>query len=104
MGQRVIYSGFVLSVLVIWAAAVKAQAPAAEPQPRPFLRKVIQLSDDQLADVEKGEVVTKQLPSPEKPEIAAFGIVKVKGSIATLREKMRNFQSFRKVPQIPEIG
>jgi len=40
-------------------AAVKAQ----EPPPRPFLRKVIQLDDGQLAAMEKGEVVTKMLPS-----------------------------------------
>jgi hypothetical protein len=93
----------VLGLLTLTAAA-RAQAPEAEPAPRPFLRKVIQLTDDQLAKVDKGEVVTKQLPSPDKPEIAAFGIVKVAGTVDTLRERLRDFQSFRKVPQIPEIG
>jgi hypothetical protein len=94
-----------LCLLVLAAApAARAQTPAAEPAPRPFLRKVIQLDDGQLQAIEKGEVVTKQLPSTEKPEIAAFGVVKVKGRIDTLRERMRDFQSFRKVPQVPEIG
>ena len=42
-------------------------APAQEPPPRPFLRKVIQLDEAQLAAVEKGEVVTKLLPTTDKP-------------------------------------
>jgi hypothetical protein len=94
----------VLTAALAPALGARAEIPATEAPPRPFLRKVIQLTDDQIANAEKGDVVTKQLPSPEKAEIAAFGVVKVKGTIATLREKMRDFQSFRKVPQIPEIG
>ncbi len=82
-----------------------AEAPAAEEAPpRPFLRKVIGLTDAQLAAIDKGGVVTKQLPSPDKSEIAAFGVVRITGTTATLRQKMRDFGSFRKVPQIPEIG
>ena len=93
---------FLLAALI--PSVARAQTPAAEPAPRPFLRQVIKLTDGQLAAIEKGEVVTKQLPAPEKAEIAAFGVVKVKGTLATLRERMRDLQSFRKVPQIPEIG
>jgi len=93
-----------LLALLVASPSAKGQGPAGEPPPRPFLRKVIQLTDDQLARIEKGEVVTKQLPSPEKAEIAAFGAIKLKGTVAALRERMRDFQSFRKVPQIPEIG
>jgi hypothetical protein len=100
MLRRRLLGGLWLLAALAPAPGARGQAPGAEP----FLRKVIQLTDDQLADIEKGEVVTKQLPSPKKPEIAAFGVVKVKGTIATLRERMRDFQSFRKVPQIPEIG
>src|SRR4051794_12971815 len=92
-------AGVLVSTLV-----AQAQTPAGEPPPRPFLRKVIQLTDAQIAAVEKGEVVTKQLPAAEKAEIAAFGAVKVSGTVAMLRERMRDFQTFRKVPQVPEIG
>lgn len=56
---------------VLWACFVAclapAKAPAQEAPPRPFLRKVIQLDDAQLAAVEKGEVVTKLLPTTDKP-------------------------------------
>ena len=97
-------SAIVLVSILVHPGAAVGQTAAEEPPPRPFLRKVIQLTPDQLARVEKGEVVTKLLPSPEKAEIAAFGVVKVKGTVDELRERMRDFQNFRKVPQVPEIG
>ena len=87
--------------LAILAPAV---APAQEAPPRPFLRKVIQLDDAQLAAVEKGEVVTKLLPTTDKPEIAAFGVVKTAGTVDQLLALARDVQKFRQVPQIPEMG
>ena len=88
-------------LLVVLAPAV---APAQEPPPRPFLRKVVQLDDAQLAAVEKGEVVTKILPTTDKPEIAAFGIVKTAGTVDQLLTLAVDVQKFRQVPQIPEMG
>ena len=81
-----------------------AVASAEEPPPRPFLRKVIQLDDAQLAAVDKGEVVTKLLPTTDKPEIAAFGIVKTTGTPDRLLTLARDIQKFRQVPQVPEMG
>jgi hypothetical protein len=86
------------------AVMVPAAAPAQEPPPRPFLRKVIQLDDAQLAAVEKGTVVTKLLPTTEKAEVAAFGVVKTAGTVDLLLTRARDFQKFRQVPQIPEMG
>ena len=79
-------------------------APAQEAPPRPFLRKVIQLDDAQLAAVEKGEVVTKLLPTTDKPEIAVFGVVKTAGTVDQLLALARDVKKFRQVPQIPEMG
>ena len=93
---------------VLWACFLPglapAVAPAQEAPPRPFLRKVIQLDDAQLAAVEKGEVVTKLLPTTDKPEIAAFGVVKTGGTPDQLVALARDVRKFKKVPQIPEIG
>lgn len=50
-----------------------AWAQTAEAPPRPFLRKVIGLDDAQLAAIEKGEVVTKQLTTTDKAEVARSG-------------------------------
>ena len=92
---------FVSLLLAVLAPTVTA---AQEPPPRPFLRKVIQLDDAQLAAVERGEVVTKLLPTTDKPEIAAFGVVKTPGTVDQLLTMARDVQKFRQVPQIPEMG
>ena len=93
---------------VSWACFLSILAPAValaqEAPPRPFLRKVIQLDDAQLAAVEKGEVITKLLPTTDKPEIAAFGVVKTGGTPDQLVALARDVRKFKKVPQIPEIG
>jgi hypothetical protein len=96
--SRGVFGAFFLAVLA------PAVAPAQEAPPRPFLRKVIQLDDAQLAAVEKGEVVTKLLPTTDKPEIAAFGVVKTAGTPDQLVALARDVRRFRKVPQIPEMG
>jgi len=93
-----------LALLLSLFMSSAAVSSAQEPPPRPFLRKVIGLTDTQLAAIDKGTVVTKLLPSPDKPEIAAFGVVRITGTPATLQQKLADFPSFRKVPQIPEIG
>jgi hypothetical protein len=93
---------------VVWACFLAvlapAVAPAQEAPPRPFLRKVIQLDEVQLAAVEKGEVVTKLLPTTDKPEIAAFGVVRTAGTVDQLLALARDVKKFRQVPQIPEMG
>ena len=97
-----------LSRTLFWTGFVSVLAPsvplAQEAPPRPFLRKVIQLDDAQLAAVEKGEVVTKLLPTTDKPEIAAFGVVKTTGTVDQLLALARDVRKFRQVPQIPEMG
>jgi len=90
------------SLLCVVAAPVFAQSP--EPPPRPFLRKVIQLDDQKLAAIDKGEVVTKQLETADKPEIAAFGVVKAAGTPDLLLRLAKDVKRFRQVPQIPEMG
>jgi hypothetical protein len=81
-----------------------ALAQAGEAPPRPFLRKVIEWGDQQLAALDKGEVVTRQLPGADKPEIAAFGAVKIAATRAKFVERVSDIKDFRKVPQVPEMG
>ena len=95
---------FRTSLACLLAVAASVAVQAQEPPPRPFLRKVIQLDDAQLAAMEKGEVVTKMLPTPEKAEIAAFGVVKATGTVDRLITLARDVQKFRQVPEIPEMG
>jgi hypothetical protein len=94
----------VVSLSCSLAVLSPALAPAQEAPPRPFLRTVIKLDDAQLAAVEKGGVVTKLLPTTDKPEIAAFGVVKTAGTVDSLLKLARDVQKFRQVPQIPQMG
>jgi hypothetical protein len=93
-----------IALLLAPLLAASVALCADEPPPRPFLRKVIQLDDVQLAALEKGEVVTKLLPTTEKAEIAAFGVVRAAGTPELLLRRARDVQGFRQVPQIPEMG
>ena len=71
---------FGVSLCCLLTVLLPGLAAAQEPPPRPFLRKVIQLDDAQLAAIERGEVVTKLLPATDKSEVAAFGVVKTAGN------------------------
>jgi hypothetical protein len=95
-------SGVLISSFLALVAPAVAGAQGGPTQD--FLRKVIQLDDSQLAAVEKGEVVTKQLPTTEKPEVAAFGIVKASGTVDQLLAAAKDVLKFRKSPQVPEMG
>ncbi|HUL79341.1 MAG TPA: hypothetical protein VL691_18900 [Vicinamibacteria bacterium] len=88
----------------VLCAAGSLFAQPSEPPPRPFLRKVIQLDDQKLAAIEKGEVVTKPLATTDKPEIAAFGVVKTAGTPDLLLRLAKDIKRFRQVPQIPQMG
>jgi hypothetical protein len=92
-----------MAMLAVLPERALAQAPAEAP-PRPFLRKAIQFTDAQFAALEKGEAVIKQLVTTDKAEVAAFGVVKVKGTQDTFLKKIREIHVFRKVPEVLQIG
>jgi hypothetical protein len=70
-----------------------------------FMREAIGLSDAQIASVEAGEVVTRQLPAADKSEIAAFGAVRVRGDRAAfLRQTGSDVGKARKSGAVLEIG
>jgi hypothetical protein len=47
----------VVAAGLLWVSAAPVRAQSSEPPPRPFLRKVIQLDDQKLAAIDKGEKV-----------------------------------------------
>ncbi len=87
-----------LSCSLFWTGLLAVLAPSVAPA------QEVQLDEAQLAAVEKGEVVTKILPTTDKPEIAAFGVVKTAGTVDQLLAWARDVKKFRQVPQIPEMG
>jgi hypothetical protein len=99
------FKSFVLGLMGVASLGPSlAFGQATEAPPRPFLRQVVHLDDSQLAAVEKGEVVVKLVPTTDKPEVAAFGVVKTVGNVDQLLALARDVQRFRTVPHIPEMG
>src|SRR6186997_2645648 len=92
---------------LILAAAfiIVARSAAAEDTAlRTFLRRTIGLTDAQVAEIESGRVVTRQLPGADKPEMAAFGAVRVAAKKDVYLERLRDIAVFRKGPSTIQIG
>lgn len=108
-GQDVARRASGLAYAAALAVVVSAGPPAAHAQPPPtalrsFLRDVIRLSESQLAAFERGEVVTKQLPSADKPEMAAFGAVRIAAEAETFLARFAEIASFKRGGSVLEIG
>jgi len=81
---------------VVWAAA-----PASVPV---FLRGVVSFTDADVASVDAGRVVAKQLPAADKAEIAAFGAVRVQADKAAALRRFREIEFVRRAPSVLESG
>ena len=92
---------------VILAAAltvVTLPAAAEDTALRTFLRRTIGLTDPQVAEIESGRVVTRPLQSADKPEMAAFGAVRVAAKKDVYLDRLRDVAVFRKGPSTIQIG
>jgi hypothetical protein len=97
-------SAAILAAAFLWGAGVASGSDSSGPSLDSFLHQVVQLDDEQLAAVRKGEVVTKLLPTAEKPEIAAFGLVRAHGSLDDLFRLAMDVRSFRQNDHVLEMG
>jgi hypothetical protein len=69
------------------------------------MRGVVGFSEAQIAAVEAGQVVTRQLPAADKPEIAAFGAVRLRGERAVLLRRLQEELGLaRRSPSLLEVG
>ena len=94
-----------LLAAVVWPAVALANPVSAPDQPaHVFLKNAVQFTPAQIADVDRGHVVTKQLPAADKPEIAAFGAVFVHADKDALLNHLRDIADFRRAPSVLEIG
>jgi hypothetical protein len=84
--------------------ATAGLAAAAEDPARTFLRRTIGLTDAQLAAIDAGRVVTKALPSSDKPEIAVFGAVRLRGDHAAFVGRLKRELGVTRRGGVLEIG
>jgi hypothetical protein len=90
-----------LAGVALWAPSPSG---ADEGVGHTFLRKSVGFTEGQVAAVDAGQVVARLLPSADKPEIAAFGAVRVRGEAGAFLQRLRDGVASRRGPSILEIG
>ena len=94
----------VLASLVLGGSAA-AQSSAVTPgEPARFLAKYIGLSVEEIEEVRRGTVVTKVLTSPDREEVALFGIVAVNASRQEVMKRVRDLPRFLQSPGRSAFG
>ncbi len=104
MRRRSRFPGAARAATLAALAAASAPALADEKTAHVFLRESVGFTDAQVAAVDAGQVVVKALPVPDKPEIAAFGAVRVRGDAGRFFDSLRDVVASRRGPSVLEIG
>lgn len=86
------------------ANAGTPQPPAAESPMVEFLTRTVKLNPAQMAALEAGEVVTKQLPADEKADVAVFGAVRIAASPERYVERFLDIAAFRRSRTVTQIA
>ena len=99
---------FYLLVIVLIALLAGMPGFRAQAQEKPvilrnFLEKHVHLTQDELAALDRGKVVTKTLPTQDKREIAVFGIVFVHVSAEKYARKFEDIENFKKSKMVLQI-
>ena len=95
-----------LIVLLAAAAVAIAAAPASDLQPelRALLARDFRFSSSDVADLEKGKVVTHRLGATAVGEVAAVGAVRVKARKEALVSRYRDIVQFKRGADVVQIG
>jgi len=95
-----------LIVPVAAAAVVIAAAPAADLQPelRALLARDFRFSSSDVADLERGKVVTRRLGATAAGEVAAVGAVRVKARKEAFVDRYRDIVQFKRGADVMQIG
>jgi hypothetical protein len=95
------------AVAVLWTAlmiAPAASAQAGADEPAGFLRKHAAFSGAEFAALGRNEPVSKILQSKNGTEVAPFGAGRVNVPLDFFLEKYRDIASFKKAPEVLQIG
>jgi hypothetical protein len=90
--------------LAVVVAVLAARARAEETPAHAFLRGVVRFADPEVLSVDAGRIVTKPLATADKPEIAAFGAVRVQADRAVALRRFRETGFLRHGPSVLESG
>ncbi len=90
------------SIVLLMAISLFAFTKASSPEK--FLREQMQLSPDQITDVQNGKAVAKILPSSEASDIYVFGAVYIHAEPAGYLRFMRDVSRLKKVSGYLGVG
>ena len=95
-------------VFAIWLlfllAALPVRAQNLPERLQNLLQNQMNVTEANLASLERGEVITRLLKTKAKKEVAALGIVRVNAPGALFVDKFRDIAAFKRSPAVLQIG
>src|ERR1700691_363766 len=98
-----VFTNTLLIGLVIAACALPGSSQTT-PDLQTFFRQDIGLSPDQIAAIQKGEPVAKNLPSRVPAEVFLFGAIYIHAAPEKYLQFARDFDRMRKLPNYLALG
>jgi hypothetical protein len=95
---------FAAAILIPCAAVAPPSSCQSNPDLQTFFRQDIGLSQDQIAAIQKGEPVAKNLPSRESAEVFLFGAVYIHAAPEKYLQFAHDFDRMRKLPNYLALG
>ena len=93
------------SILAAAALTICALARVgAADDPAALLRKYVRASEPELKRIERGEVITKTLESPEGREVSSFGVIRVSCTADVFAARVRDIERFKASEYVLQIG
>jgi hypothetical protein len=93
-----------LALLVSVAAAAAAQEMGVESDVRMVLTGPLRFSDEEMADLRRGQVAKHSLPSRAPGEVAVAGAVVIRAPKAAFFARVRDITHFKNGEEILQIG
>ena len=92
------------AVLISFAVVVPPGSCQSNPDLQTFFRQDIGLSPDQIAAIQRGEPVAKNLPSRQPAEVFLFGAIYIHAAPEKYLQFARDFDRMRKLPNYLALG
>lgn len=93
-----------LTALLALVALPVAPVSDMRPDLRELLTGTFRFPPADVADLEKGKVVTRGLPGTSAGEVAAVGAIRVRASRDTFVDRYRDIARFKRGPDVVQIG
>lgn len=91
-------------VVFLLLQVFSANLQIVPPDLQTFLKNQVNFSQEDMQALEKRAVLTKQLDTGDRPEVAIFGVMHLEVPVDFFVDKYRDIETFMKSSQVVEIG